>query len=222
MVNSFLGFASFLQQRSFTGASYSGSNFFLFLYHYCQIHIILITTTPFVWAVHETLLPEAKCKLTVFPKGKQQKNHLSLHSFPHQGFLLTEWGLSLRLFGNWQFRRINGELHFWWMNHLKIPWHSSHDLFWRQINSLPKVAFYFMFKKPSQPRYMRNSKSCWDLSQCEKGRKDGATESHFQERSDLQTWALKGSEPKRMPKNLRTFSITLKMKMTSKRAFSLC
>lgn len=92
------------------------------------------------------------------------------------------------------------ELHFWWMNHLKIPWHSSHDLFWRQINSLPKVAFYFMFKKPSQPRYMRNSKSCWDLSQCEKGRKDGATESHFQERSDLQTWALKGSEPKRMPK----------------------
>lgn len=43
--------------------------------------------------------------------------------------------------------RINGELHFWWMNHSKILWHSSHDLFWRQINSLPKVAFYFMFRK---------------------------------------------------------------------------
>lgn len=46
--------------------------------------------TPFVWAVHETLLLEAKSRLTVFPKGKQQKNHLSLHSFPHQGLLLTE------------------------------------------------------------------------------------------------------------------------------------
>lgn len=120
---------------------------FFFLNRIVEFTLSLSPQTLVVQTVQETLLPAAKSKLTVFPKGKHQKNHLSLHPPPYQGFLLTDWACpwgSLEIDNS---GRINGELHFWWMNHSKILWHSSHDLFWRQINSLPKVAFYFMFKK---------------------------------------------------------------------------
>lgn len=68
--------------------------------HYCYSHKVFYTGSswkePFAGG----------SKQAAIPKGKhQKKNRLSLHPFPYQEFLLKEWSLSPRLFGNWQFRK---------------------------------------------------------------------------------------------------------------------
>lgn len=130
-----------------------------FLYHYCQIHIIIITTDSFCLSCSWNAIAWGWEQVDYFsPKENTRKIIHHFIPFLTKAFSSQNDACPWGSLGIDNSGRINGELHFWWMNHLKILWHSSHDLFWRQINSLPKVAFYFMFKKPSQSRYIRNSR----------------------------------------------------------------
>lgn len=139
----------------------------------CRIHIVIITTSSFLSRLFKKhYCPRLRPSWLSFPKENTRKIIYHFILFLIKDFFSqTEacpWGaLEMDNSG-----RINGELHFWWMNHSKILWHSSHDLFWRQINSLPKVAFYFMLKKkkPSQSRYISNNRVTFSFPNMKKNK----------------------------------------------------
>lgn len=128
-VSFLLGFASFLQHRSFVGNSYLGSDFFFLILlpnsHYHYYHQLFLSRL-----FKKCYCLKLKSKLTIFPKGKHQKKSFITSSFAilrissHRISLVPEavWKLTIQ-------EEISGDLHFWWMKHLKILWHSSHDLF---------------------------------------------------------------------------------------------